>query len=223
MIDPATDAHTRPDPGRSALLTVDMQNDFTRAGAPAEIPGTRDVVEPVGRLAAAFRASGRPIVHVIRFYAPDGSDAERVRRSALQGGLELLAPGSQGADVVAGLLPPGAPALDAGCLRAGRMQSLGDAEWAMYKPRWNAFFGTPLAEFLRGQGVDTVVVSGCNYPGCVRATTVGATEHDFRTVLARDAVSRLDPLGIDEMVALGVVALDSATCSGWFEQGHAAA
>jgi len=223
MIDPAADAHTRPDPARSALLTVDMQNDFTLAGAPAEIEDTRAVVEPIARLTAAFRAAGRPIVHVIRFYAPDGSDAERVRRSALQGGLELLAPGSEGAEVVAGILPGGAPALEAGRLRAGQPQPLGESEWAMYKPRWNAFFETPLAPFLREQGVDTVVVSGCNYPGCVRATTVGATEHDFRTVLARDAVSRLDPLGIDEMTALGVVALDTRTCAGWFARGDAAA
>jgi maleamate amidohydrolase len=52
----------------------------------------------------------------------------------------------------------------------------------------SAFFGTGLAPWLVKQGVDTVVVTGCTTSGCVRATVVDATSHNFRPVVARDCV-----------------------------------
>ena len=43
------------DPGRAALLVVDMQNDFVREGAPQEVPDARTTI-PV--IAAYWRPSG---------------------------------------------------------------------------------------------------------------------------------------------------------------------
>lgn len=213
------DVHTRPDPARAALVTVDMQNDFTIAGAPAEIPGTREIVPALLRAVQAFRAARRPIVHVIRLYAADGSDAERVRRAALEGGKRMLRAGTEGAGIVEELLPADAPALDAECLRAGRPQELGPREWAIYKPRWNSFFRTPLAGHLQAEGVDSVVVAGCNFPNCTRATTVGATEYDFRTAILRDAVSGLDDRGAHEMDGIGVEVMSADACCAWIGSG----
>jgi len=50
------------------------------------------------------------------------------------------------------------------------MQLLAENEWAMYKPRWDAFYATPLETHLRDLRVKTVIVTGCNFPNCPRAT-----------------------------------------------------
>jgi Isochorismatase family len=135
------DAHTAPHLDRAALVTIDVQRD-TLDGQPLEIPGTSAALTVMARLAEAFRSAGRPIVHVVRLYRRDGSNVDRCRRGAVEGGAPILAPGHEGSELAAGLAPDAAPGLDADALLAGELQPLGPAEWAMYKPRWGAFYET---------------------------------------------------------------------------------
>lgn len=51
----------------------------------------------------------------------------------------------------------------------------------------SAFFGTPLIRWLRGLGVNGVVICGVSTSGCVRATAVDAFSFDFETTLVLDA------------------------------------
>jgi len=53
----------------------------------------------------------------------------------------------------------------------------------------SCFFGTMLADDLRREGVDTLVIAGCTTSGCVRASAVDACQHGFRTIVARDATA----------------------------------
>ena len=46
-----------------ALLVVDMQNDFVRAGAPLEVPDARATIVAQQRLLAAFRARRLPVLY----------------------------------------------------------------------------------------------------------------------------------------------------------------
>jgi maleamate amidohydrolase len=45
------------------------------------------------------------------------------------------------------------------------------------------FFNTPVAAYFIKDGVDTVIVSGCNTSGCVRATIVDAFSYGFRVIV----------------------------------------
>lgn len=206
-------AYTEPDWPNAALLTIDVQRDFTLPGAPAEIPGTAGAVPAMGRLVESFRAAGRPIVHVVRLYLPGGSNAELCRREALEGGAGIALPGSEGAEPVDQLKPSPEMRLDAGRLLAGEMQELGEREWAMYKPRWGAFYRTPLEGHLRGLGVNTVVVCGCNFPNCPRTTVYEASERDFRVVLVPDATGGLYERGAEELRNIGVELAGSGGCA----------
>ncbi len=196
--------YTDPDFARSALITIDSQNDFTLANAPARIPGTREVVPNMARLLRSYRRREWLIVHVIRLYLHDGSNAELCRRQAIEEGRQLVAPGSDGAELVAELKPDASMNLRANELLSGRLQRLGANEFVIYKPRWGAFYGTHLEEFLRQRDVDTLVFSGCNYPNCPRTSIYEASERDFRVVLVKDAVSQLYPKGEEEMLNIGV-------------------
>lgn len=202
-----------PDWPNAALLTIDVQRDFALPGAPAEIPGTAEAAPRMGRLVEAFRRAGRPILHVVRLYRPDGSNADLCRRDVLERGERIVLPGSDGAEPLDELKPSPAARLDPEKLLAGGLQALGTNEWAVYKPRWGAFYRTPVEEHLRALGVNTVVVCGCNFPNCPRATIYEASERDFRVVLAADAVSGLYERGARELRGIGVGLLGSEACA----------
>ncbi|MGH3873756.1 MAG: cysteine hydrolase family protein [Pseudonocardiaceae bacterium] len=199
------DKHTRPHYERSALLTIDLQHDFL-SDSPYGVAGTTEVLPAVRRLVAAYRAAGRPIVHVVRLYLPDGSNADLARRAMLTSGAFLVLPGSPGSPLADGLTPDDAIELDHDRLLAGQLQCLGPGGHVMFKPRWNAFYGTGLNDQLRRTGVDTVVVAGCNYPNCPRGTSFGASERDYRAVVVTDAVSQWNDHARAELASLGVLA-----------------
>jgi len=208
------DRHTRPEPERAALLTVDVQNDFTRPGAPAEIAGTADAVPEMRRVVEAFRDAGRPVLHVLRLYEGDGSNAERCRRGTVAE-TPVVRPGTDGAELVAELRPDPDAAVDADRLLDGEFQSVGPSEWYAFKPRWSAFFDTGLADFLRERDVSTVVVCGCNFPNCPRATVYDATAHDFRVVFVPDATSGTYGRGLEELDGIGVAVRDAGAVADW--------
>ena len=198
-----------PDFASVALVTIDTQRD-TLDGQPFEVPGTSAALPEMQRLAAAFRAAGRPIVHVVRLYRPDGSNVDLCRRRAVADGARLVLAGSPGAELASDLVPASAPRLDTELLLAGGIQRVGPGEAIIYKPRWGAFFQTPLEAHLRALGVSTLVFAGCNFPNCPRTSIYEASERDFRLVLVEDAVSGLYERGKDELRGIGVALMNAA-------------
>lgn len=197
--------YTSPHWDRSALILIDVQNDFVDGASP--IPGTAELIPAMAQLLSAFRAAGRPVVHVVRLYVPGGGDVDPVRRAAVEGGARIAAPGTIGADVPSALLTD---RLDAELLRTGRPQSVGDEEVVLFKPRWSAFHRTTLDEHLRERGVDTVVVAGCNLPNCPRATLFDASERDYRAVVVADATSQATDQRLDDLRLIGVEVASTA-------------
>lgn len=207
------DDYTSPDWTNAALITIDTQRDFTLPGAPSEIAGTAEMVPAMRQLVEAFRRESRPIVHVVRLYRPDGSNADLCRKEAVERGKSLAArPGADGAELVEDLKPAPEDRLDAELLLNGEMQELGGSEWVMYKPRWGAFFETPLHEHLRGLGVNTLVVCGCNFPNCPRTTIYEASERDYRVVAVTDAISGIYERGTLELEGIGVEPIRAEDC-----------
>ncbi len=179
-------------------------------GGSLGVPGTAAAAAVLATLAREFRAAGWPVVHVVRLYQPDGSNAEPFRRALVTGPVPVLAPGTPGAELAPCLAPPGGPSLDAELLLAGGVQALGPSEVVMAKPRWGAFYCTPLDEHLRGLGVRALVVGGANFTNCPRATVVEASERDYEVTVVRDGTSGLDQRGCAELAALGVAVAEAA-------------
>lgn len=61
------------------------------------------------------------------------------------------------------------------------------------KNKPSGFFGTMLADFLRYDEVDTVIMVGISTSGCVRASAVDAFSHNFRVILIDDACGDRSP------------------------------
>lgn len=175
----------RVDPRRSALIVVDMQNDFVHPdgetarwmrarleSAGGSVPDgptlTEKMVPALRHLVDEARAAAVPVIWVRMEL--DGSTRDRFMTSE-------------------GWLP-----CEAGSWGAGWYADLGPAEGevTIVKRRHSAFFGTDLAERLRAWDVDSVIVTGTATMGCVEGTVRDAYAHDFWAVVVTDATGQMD-------------------------------
>jgi nicotinamidase-related amidase len=212
-----------PERDRAALITIDAQRDFALPKSQGWGGSAPACVTAMSKLTAAFRATNRPIFHMVRLYRCDGSNVDLCRRAAIEEGRRIAMPGSAGAEPVDGLKPDPSARLDPALLLGGHGQQLGPREWILYKPRWSAFFETPLEERLRDLGVSTVVICGCDFPNGPRATIYAASNRDFRIVLVPDAVSHTTEAGLQELGSIGVRLMDVSDTLSWLgASAHAA-
>lgn len=161
-------------------------------------------------LLEAFRTAGKPIIHIVRIYKADGSNVDPCRRELVEQGATLVLAGSAGCQLAPELRPHEGIQLDVDLLLSGGIQTLNPREVVIYKPRWGAFYKTPLEGYLREQGVSMLVFSGCNFPNCPRTSIYEASERDFRLVLVEDAISGLYDQGRREMKNIGVALLSTS-------------
>jgi hypothetical protein len=195
--------YVSPEFGSVALITVDVQVD-TLDGQPLEVAGTSAALPAIAALAAAFRAAGRPIVHAVRLYRSDGSNADLCRRSAVQGrgedaraGIERLAAGTRGrrARGLVRARPRGAARRPHAGGRAGRGRHLQAALGGVLRHRAR---GPSAAAGRLDDGVLRLQLPQLPADVDLRG------ERDFRVVLAEDAISGLYERGGRELEGIGV-------------------
>ena len=54
------------------------------------------------------------------------------------------------------------------------------------------FFNTGVAEYFNKERVDTVIVTGCNTSGCIRASAVDSFSYRYRTIVPEDCVGDIE-------------------------------
>lgn len=158
---------------KQALIVIDMQNGFLNPESPLCIRGARATVPACARAIAACRRAGIPVIFVNRAYRADGSDVERTRYRVWAEGGRPLTPGSRGPISVEN--PP----------EFGRRPE----DYEIVKPRYSAFFQTPLDLLLRRLGVDTVLLAGTTTPNCIRTTCYDAVSLDYKVTVLEDCCS----------------------------------
>ena len=174
-----------PEPGRTALVVVDMQRGFLDPGEAMEVPPARAIVPVVRGLLDVFRAKRLPVVFTEFVY-------------------------SESAPVLIGRLhpehrpaPPGAPRgvglPSSSCLEgtpsADTVPALAPApgEMVVRKRGYDAFAGTPLDGALRARNVTSLVVTGTMTDICVLATVIAALHREYRVTVVEDGVATLWP------------------------------
>ena len=165
------------EPSRAALLLIDMQNGFIEPTSALCVAGAKGIVPACARALDSARARGITIFHVRRAYQADGSDVEPCRYSAW----------------VAGGKPLSTACDDAGSLNWPDLLTPADGDRVMVKPRFSAFFDTPLDELLSREGRDTVVLAGTNTANCVRSTCYDALSLNYNVIVLEDATAAPSP------------------------------
>jgi nicotinamidase-related amidase len=180
--------HEGPEIARAALIIVDMQNDFVHPDGgfaqlareqpelKIDMPFLMDTVPQVRRLVAAFRKSGRPVVHVATWLKSNYSDAQfpywRAMRGEHSGNRTFITEGTWGAKIVEELAPE-------------------DGEHIVVKKGFGGFSNTPLDTILRNMNVNTCVLTGVTTCVCVSTTVRGGNEHNYNMVIVSDGVAEV--------------------------------
>lgn len=203
---------TKPDIERCALISIDMQNDFVLPEGSVHTPGADTMLPALQALAGKLRETRKPIVHIVRLYSQDGSNAEPCRRQDLIDGKQIVVPGTAGAELAEGLLPEGVE-LDADLISDVGVQGVAPAEVILYKPSWSAFFNTRLHDMLQSWDVNTALVAGTWFANCVRQTIYDAIALDYRVVAVRDCIAGITDKDQIDLEKVGCVVLNSSELS----------
>ena len=162
------------DAAKTAMIVVDMQNDFVAPGGGLETPAARAMVPKLVEALRICRTAGIKVIFTTHAHRRDGSDM----------GLfdDIHPPVANRTAVVDGtpgveIYPEVAPA-------AG--------EHVIKKHRYSGFFGTDLDIILREWGVDTVIISGTTTENCCHATARDAMFLNYRVVFLSDATATYD-------------------------------
>ncbi len=150
------------DPGRSAVLVVDMLNDFLEPTGAMPLPEGHRLYEPIRRLLATARAHGSAVIWVCDTHPP--GDREFDKRS-----VHCLA-GTWGAQIVEALQPP-------------------DDEYWVPKRRYSGFYETDLDLRLRELGIAHVILTGVATNICVRSTAHDAFFRGYDVIVVQDCVA----------------------------------
>ena len=196
------DKYTEPDYECMALLTIDLQNDFVLKGAICEITGTVEKIPNVLKILNKFRQKNCLVIHIVRLYKQNGSNVDSCKKKIFEDGSRFVAPYSEGAELVKAL-KPNEKRLNADKLLNNEIQEISQNEFVIYKPRWGAFYNTPLEKFLKDSAISTLIFTGCNFPNCPRASIYEASERDFRIVVVEDAISGIYKKDIEELKNIG--------------------
>ncbi|GLU14476.1 hypothetical protein SLE2022_310440 [Rubroshorea leprosula] len=185
----------------TALLVIDMQNDFIKEDGLLRVDGGKYIVPKVIRAVEIARQRGILVVWVVREHDPFGRDVELFRRHLYSDGkVGPTIKGSKGAELVDGLV-------------------IKDGDYKLVKTRFSAFFATHLHSFLQSAGINNLVIVGVQTPNCIRQTTFDAVAHDYKPVtLIVDATAAATPdihaANISDMKNIGV---ETPTLQEWSE------
>ena len=201
------------EPGRAALVVIDMQRDFIEPGGFGAVLGNdvsrlTKIVPTVAALLSLFRGQKLPILHTREAHRPDLSDCPPAKRLRGAPGLRIGDEGSMGRILVAGepgnqIVPELAPL---------------PGEMVIDKPGKGMFWATGLQETLAARGITQLVFAGVTTEVCVHTTVREANDRGLECLVVSDAVASYFPefhrVALDMITAQGGIfgwVADSAT------------
>lgn len=183
------------DTAKTAVIVVDMQNDFGAKGgmfdrAGVDISMIQRAISPTARALASARRAGVKIIYLKMGYRPDLSDlgapdsVNRARHLQLGVGQTVRAPDGResrilirdtwNTDIVHELTPQADDVI-------------------VYKTRFSGFYKTDLDATLKEARIKHLIITGCTTSICVESTVRDAMFRDYLCVLLADCMG--EPIG----------------------------
>lgn len=183
------------EPARTAVIVVDMQNDFGSSGgmmalAGIDISGNRAVIPATSRVLVASRQAGMLVIYLKMAFRADLSDAGApdtpnwLKHLPLRATEETTTPDGRASrilvrdtwntDVVAELQPE-------------------PADVVLYKHRYSGFYETDLDKVLRSRSINSLIFTGWTTSVCVESTVRDAMFRDYRCLVLEDCTA--EPIG----------------------------
>ena len=195
------------EPGRAALVIIDMQRDFVEPGGFGaslgnDVTRLHTAIGPIAGLLSAWRARQWPVVHTRESHLPDLSDCPPSKRLRGDPTLRIGDAGPMGRLLVRG--EPGTQIIAALAPQAG--------EIVVDKPGKGMFWSTGLHERLQALGIRQLVFTGVTTEVCVQTSMREANDRGYDCVLVEDGTESYFPEF--KAAALAMIAAQGAIV-GW--------
>ncbi len=148
----------------TAILVVDMLNDFLKPGGKMVLDIGKVIIEPSSRLLERARNNRIPIVYVNDSHRPGLRQDREFKKRA-----EHCIEGTWGAEVIKELKPQ-------------------EGDFVVKKRRFSGFYETDLDLTLKDLKIDTVIIIGVVTNICVRSTVHDAFFRGYKVIIPRDCV-----------------------------------
>lgn len=152
------------DPKKTAIIVVDMQNDFAHPNGKLYVPSTRNIIDPIRKLLDKAREKGVRIFYTQDWHRKDDIEFEIWGEHAVAG--------TWGAEIIEELAPK-------------------EEDFLIKKLRYDAFFGTPLDHILRIFKIESLIVVGTVANICVLHTAGSAALLGYKIIVPIDGISAL--------------------------------
>ena len=150
---------------KSALVIIDMLNDFVLAGSPLEVLNTRKILPALKARLLSARREGTPVIYICDAHGRNDREFKLWPAHAVEG--------SKGAQVVDELKP-----------LAG--------EKVVMKRTYSGFYRTGLSQVLRRLGVEDLTLTGCVTNICILYIAYEAVVRRYTVKVPRDSVAGLN-------------------------------
>jgi nicotinamidase-related amidase len=154
----------------TAVIVIDMINDFVLTGAPLEVPGVKGIIAPLQGVLSAARDRDIPVIYVSDSHFPEDPEFTIWPPHAVCG--------TEGENIIDELTPE-------------------KGDFILKKRRYSCFFGTDLDALLRDLGVKRVILTGIVADICVLHTAADAYMNSYKVYVLRDCVKALSQHDLD--------------------------
>lgn len=169
------------DISKTALLIVDMQNDFCKQDGVLGLAGkdlsmVAKIIATLNNFIQNVRNAGAMIVFIKQTCLPKGrshSPVQEYFRNKINNTADYSIDGTWGHEIISDLV-------------------VNDDDILIKKYRASAFVGTPLDLILKSNGISTLILTGVWTNGCIESTARDAQQHDYFCVVAEDCVASTD-------------------------------
>jgi nicotinamidase-related amidase len=190
---PASPQSLRLDLARTAIVVVDMQNDFCHpdgwlASIGVDIAPARTPIAPLQALLPVLREQDVPVIWLNWGNRPD-------KLNLSPSILHVYNPTGDGIGLGDPLPRNGAPVLQEGSWAAAIVDELAPSECdiRISKYRMSGFWDTPLDSILRNLRVTTLLFAGVNLDQCVMCTLQDANCLGYDCILLEDGCATTSP------------------------------
>lgn len=167
------------DASKTALVVIDMQNTFCEPNSPAEVPQSRDIVNPINKFAKSLRDKGGQVIWVLHANSQVGnkSDWELFFNNVVADEVKSR--------TIASLSPDKQ--------KVWKDLTVDQRDITVIKNRYSALISgsSSLERVLRNLGIDTILIAGTKTNICCESTARDGMMLDFKIVMVEDCCAAL--------------------------------
>jgi len=153
------------DPSKTAVIVIDMQNDFIKEKGKLYVPRSENLIKPIKSILDRARETGVTIIYTQDWHHGDDPEFKVWGEHALAD--------SWGAEIIEELKPR-------------------EGEFVVKKPSYDAFYGTPLEHILRYKGLENLILTGVLANICVLHTAGSAAMRGYKLIVPIDCILALN-------------------------------